>query len=116
MFDLTCRIVAAAAIVMATGCAEPVQYQPAEPLDDRTMAMWTESCALCHVSGEAGAPRTGVLEEWQPRLEQGQDQLIRHTIEGFNMMPPLGYCMGCETADFARMIEFMAGVRLETGA
>ncbi len=113
MFDHTPGIVAALLLLM-TGCTEPVQYQPAEPLDARTMAMWAESCALCHVAGEAGAPRTGILEEWQPRLEQGPDQLLKHTLEGYNMMPPLGYCMGCEAADFNRMIEFMAGVRLET--
>ena len=100
MFDVMRRATALIVMTLATGCAEPAVYQPAEPLDARTMAMWTESCALCHVAGEAGAPRTGIFEEWQPRLEQGGAVLLQHTIEGFNMMPPLGYCMGCETSDF----------------
>jgi len=26
-------------------------------------------------------------------------------------MPPLGYCMSCEAADFRVMIDFMAGVK-----
>ena len=102
-------------VALTAACAEPA-YEPAEPLDARTMAMWSESCALCHVAGEAGAPRTGIFEDWQPRLEQGGVTLLRHTVEGFNMMPPLGYCMACETEDFALMIEFMAGVKLETGS
>ena len=103
-------------VALSAACTEPAVYEPAEPLDARTMALWSDSCALCHVAGEAGAPRTGIFEDWQPRLEQGGPVLLRHTIEGFNMMPPLGYCMGCEAADFDRMIEFMAGVKLETGS
>ena len=102
-------------IALTAACAEPA-YEPAEPLDARTMALWSESCALCHVAGEAGAPRTGIFEDWQPRLEQGGSALLRHTVEGFNMMPPLGYCMACEARDFELMIEFMAGVKLEAGS
>jgi len=26
-------------------------------------------------------------------------------------MPPLGYCMSCEAADFRVMIDYMAGVK-----
>ena len=48
-------------------------------------------------------------EEWQPRLAQGKDVLISHTIEGFNDMPSLGYCMSCEREDFEAMIDFMSG-------
>jgi cytochrome c5 len=50
------------------------------------MQMWSRSCALCHVDGNAGAP---------------------HTVEGLNSMPPLGYCMACERDDFLAMIDFM---------
>ena len=98
------------------GCAEPIVYEKADPLDARRMAMWSDSCALCHVSGEAGAPRMGHYEEWEPRLHQGSGVLLEHTVAGFNMMPPLGYCMGCEVRDFERMIEFMAGVKLDAVA
>ena len=74
---------------------------------DRTMQMWSRSCALCHVDGNAGAPRMGHAEEWLTRLEQGQEVLLAHTIEGINNMPPLGYCMACEREDFITMINFM---------
>ena len=73
------------------------------------MGMWSRSCALCHVTGEAGAPRTGNADEWRPRLNQGEDAVLSHTIEGFNDMPPLGYCMACEREDFRAMIKLMAG-------
>ena len=74
---------------------------------------WSRSCAQCHVAGQAGAPRVGNKEEWAPRLEKGQATLLEHTIQGFNMMPALGYCMSCETSDFIAMIEFMSSTRKE---
>ena len=73
----------------------------------RVMQMWSRSCALCHVDGNAGAPRMGNADEWSPRLAQGQETLLKHTVEGLNSMPPLGYCMACEREDFISMIEFM---------
>jgi cytochrome c5 len=35
--------------------------------------------------------------------------LLDHTVNGFNKMPPLGYCMACEAEDFRALIDFMAG-------
>jgi len=78
-------------------------------LDAAVMQKWSRSCALCHVTGNAGAPRVGNVEEWQARLTQDTGVLLTHTIEGFNDMPPLGYCMSCEREDFIAMIDFMAG-------
>ena len=72
-----------------------------------TADLWARSCALCHVDGSAGAPRIGNQEEWAPRLAKGRDVLLAHTLEGFNQMPPLGYCMACERKDFVALIEMM---------
>ena len=80
----------------------------AADLPPEVMARWSRSCALCHVTGEGGAPRIGNAEEWGPRLATGRDLLLQHTIEGFNNMPPLGYCMSCEQTDFVALIDFMA--------
>jgi cytochrome c5 len=74
------------------------------------MQRWSASCALCHASGVAGAPRVDDTAAWQPRLAKGRAALLRHTVEGYNRMPPLGYCMSCEADDFVSMIEFMAGL------
>ena len=81
---------------------------PARPVTNEVMQKWSRSCALCHVSGVGGAPRIGVAEDWLSRLAQGKQTLMTHTIEGFNNMPPLGYCMSCERDDFAALIDFMA--------
>jgi len=78
-------------------------------LSEAQMQQWLRSCALCHVTGVGGAPLVGNVEQWQERVEQGRELLLAHTIEGFNAMPPLGYCMSCEREDFSAMIDFMAG-------
>ena len=77
-------------------------------LSDNQLRLWVNSCALCHVTGVGGAPRVGSIDEWQPRLDQGKGELLRHTLEGFNNMPPLGYCMACEEEDFSKLINFMS--------
>jgi cytochrome c5 len=73
------------------------------------MNKWARSCALCHVTGEGGAPRSGFAEDWNPRLVNGKAMLLTHTIEGYNNMPPLGYCMACEEEDFIALIDYMVG-------
>jgi cytochrome c5 len=34
--------------------------------------------------------------------------MVRNAIEGFNNMPPLGYCMDCEESDFLELTRYMA--------
>jgi len=107
--------------VLLTGCTEPTATDadgpenasapetaiaPPSPLQ---MARWTRNCALCHVRGEGGAPVLGDREAWAERSAKGEDVLLAHTLEGFNNMPPLGYCMDCEEADFRVLIRFMEG-------
>ena len=75
------------------------------------MAKWARSCALCHITGEANAPVVGDTEEWRQRLQKGEAALLNNVVNGINSMPPLGYCMSCEAADFRVMIDFMAGVK-----
>ena len=94
----------------AEQATEPAQAENAVATESTAaMAQWARSCALCHVNGEGGAPEVGDKEAWQPRLAQGEDMLLKHTIEGFNNMPPLGYCMDCEEDSFREIIRFMGG-------
>lgn len=82
---------------------------------DRLMRMWARSCALCHVDGNGGAPVAGNQGDWAPRLAQGTEILVARTIEGYNKMPPLGYCMACSKNDLLELIDFMVkGVALES--
>jgi cytochrome c5 len=89
-------------------------YQPpafsAQVADENVLAKWSRSCALCHITGEAGAPVVGDTAEWQRRLQQGEETVLNNVLNGFNSMPPLGYCMACEVSDFRAMIAYMAGL------
>lgn len=90
------------------GAPQAVAGSAAEMADADAMAKWARSCALCHVNGEGGAPRLGDQADWSTRLARGEATLLTHTIEGYNNMPPLGYCMDCDRGDFLELIRFMA--------
>jgi len=93
----------------AAASAAPVELFADATITDAVMGKWSRSCALCHVNGAGGAPRLGNAEEWRPRLAQGEETLLKHAIEGFNRMPPLGYCMACERDDLRALIKLMSG-------
>jgi len=99
------------------GCEKPAQPELKNtsqlPFSDAVITKdvqgkWARSCVLCHVNGEGGAPRLGHPEEWQPRLAQGEAVLLRHAVEGYNNMPPLGYCQACEREDLRALIKLMS--------
>ncbi len=48
------------------------------------------TCGVCHDNGVAGAPKHGDKAAWKPRLEQGFDVLVKHSIDGIRAMPPRG--------------------------
>ena len=101
-------------LMLLLGCEETTAPLPNDtaaptpiPTAQTTLELWQRSCALCHVDGNAGAPRIGNQTEWGSRLAKGPDVLLQNTLEGINQMPPLGYCMACERADFKALIDFM---------
>ncbi len=75
--------------------------------------LYNRSCRSCHHGGAGGAPRTGRAQDWEPRLFQGLDVLLDHTISGYKGMPPMGMCMDCDEDQFVGLIEYMAGQALE---
>jgi cytochrome c5 len=69
---------------------------------------YKKSCAVCHAAGAAGAPKTGVPEEWKPRLEKGMDALVTSVEKGLNAMPPKGMCFDCSSEDYEALIVLMS--------
>ena len=53
-------------------------------------ALYTQSCAVCHAAGVAGAPKLGDQASWAPRIAQGMDTLVANAIKGKGAMPPKG--------------------------
>jgi cytochrome c5 len=70
---------------------------------------YAAACASCHDSGEGGAPRIGVREDWADRSNMWQAVLARHAKSGYLSMPEKGgaYELSDESVDAA--VEFMMG-------
>lgn len=49
-----------------------------------------QACSACHAAGVLGAPKIGAKGDWEPRMAQGFDTLLKHSIEGIRAMPPKG--------------------------
>jgi cytochrome c5 len=69
---------AAAPTVETTPEADPVATVMTGP------QVYNAACNACHSNGVGGAPITGDVAEWAPRIAQGMDVLNDHAINGFD--------------------------------
>ncbi|WP_438868123.1 c-type cytochrome [Pseudomonas sp. L1(2025)] len=114
------RVVLSLAVLgLLTACDNPPKPAPerasattAMPTDPALAQVYDTSCKLCHANPAAGAPLAGDKAAWSPRVAQGADTLLDHSINGYNGMPPMGLCMQCSEEQFLALISFMAGVQL----
>ncbi|RLA48276.1 MAG: cytochrome c5 family protein [Gammaproteobacteria bacterium] len=72
------------------------------------MEKYNKSCAVCHASGAANAPKTGDAAAWEPRMAKGMEVLLVSVNTGLNAMPPKGMCFDCTDDDYKAIIEYMA--------
>jgi cytochrome c5 len=70
-------------------------------------AVYNLACGACHTPGIAGAPKTGDVAAWKPRLAQGFDTLVKHAVEGFKTMPAKGGNASLDPVEVARAVAFM---------
>ena len=52
--------------------------------------VYRETCAACHDTGAAGAPRIGDKKAWAPRIREGKRMMVKMAIRGIRGMPPRG--------------------------
>lgn len=90
------------AFVVAGLCAAASTAQAASIQDK-----YNKSCAACHASGAAGAPKKGDKAAWAPRLKKGEAALVNSVKNGFKAMPAKGLCMDCTDADYKALIKLM---------
>jgi len=61
---------------------------------DQGKLVYEGTCAMCHKSGIAGAPKLGDKADWKDRIAKGDDMLVKNSIDGFKgstgYMPPKG--------------------------
>ena len=91
------KVFAAALMLVAAGAI-------ADPVTDK----YNKTCAVCHASGAANAPKTGDAAAWEPRLAKGMDAMVQSVANGLNAMPPKGMCFDCSDEDYKALIEYMA--------
>ncbi len=77
------------------------------------MKIYEQTCHNCHSMPASGAPQAGDKNAWAPRVAQGRDTLIDHSINGYKSMPPMGTCTACTEDDFVALIEYMSGAKLK---
>lgn len=64
-------------------------------------------CAACHNTGWNGAPITGIKADWEPRMADGIDGLLKNAKQGLNTMPPMGSCADCTDEELKAAIDVM---------
>lgn len=75
--------------------------------DQAIVDRYNKTCVVCHASGAANAPKTGVPADWEKRMAKGMDALVKSVENGMNAMPPKGMCFDCSAEDFKALIEYM---------
>jgi cytochrome c5 len=72
--------------------------------------VYKATCAACHDSGAAGAPKTGDAGGWSARLSKGYDNLVANAIKGINAMPAKGGNPDLDDIEVARAVVHMANL------
>lgn len=69
--------------------------------------VYTQTCATCHESGVAGAPKRGDPAAWAPLISEGQTMLTSHAWVGVRGMPAKGGNPELTLVEFARAVSYI---------
>jgi len=94
------------AAVLLLGMVGSASAQP----DQRQIQLFANNCLQCHAAPHIGAPQLGNQEDWQDIIEQGEETILKHVVEGIRGMPPLGYCSACDEQDLRQLIYLITGM------
>lgn len=88
--------------------AAPAAAASAGAVDGK--AIYEKTCAACHLTGAANAPKTGDKAAWAPRLKQGMDRLHEAAIKGKGAMPPKGGNASLSDAEVKAAVDYLASI------
>jgi cytochrome c5 len=75
-------------------------------------AVYEKTCAACHATGVANAPKFGDKAAWGPRVATGKDALVASVTKGKGAMPPKGGAADLSDDDLKAAVEYlMAAVK-----
>lgn len=69
--------------------------------------VYKNGCAGCHASGVLDSPKLGSRDNWKKREAKGFKVLLKHSIDGFNNMPPKGGNLDLKNEEIKRAIAYM---------
>ncbi len=78
-----------------------------ESKTDIGKSVYENTCAGCHDSGIAGAPKMGEKAEWAHVRKQSLKDIFDHAINGFNAMPPKGGDVTLKDEDVKSAVKYM---------
>lgn len=70
--------------------------------------IYKQTCAACHASGLAKAPKFGDVKAWKPLIAEGQHVLTAHAWVGVRAMPAKGGRDDLSLEDFTKSVAYMA--------
>lgn len=74
--------------------------------------IYNTTCATCHATGVANAPKTNDSVAWKARAKN-IDALLASSKKGLNAMPPMGLCADCTDAELKDTIKYMMSEKKE---
>ena len=101
---------AKAAAPAAVGAPTAVAAAPAAAAAADGKAIYEKSCAACHMTGAANAPKAGDKAAWEPRLKEGKDHLYEHAIKGKGAMPPKGGNASLSDAEVKAAVDYLVSL------
>lgn len=100
---MKCTIFFRAALAVLSGLA--LNAVAADAPDGK--AIYDRSCAACHATGAAGAPKVGDVAAWEPRIKTGAAALFTSATKGKGIMPPRGGNPALTDAEIKAVISYM---------
>jgi cytochrome c5 len=96
-------------ILSQKGTLHRLHRPPFVAVDDGNKGKWIYEvvCAACHATGSYGAPNLSVLSDWKGIENQSLELTYKHSIEGFNQMPPRGLCSTCTDRHVQQTVDYM---------
>lgn len=79
--------------------------QPALAADGK--AVYDKTCAACHATGVANAPKFGDKAAWAPRVATGKDALVASVVKGKGAMPPKAGAANLSDDDIKAAVDYM---------
>ncbi len=79
----------------------------AAPAGDKGKKTYETSCAACHATGAANAPKFGDKAAWGPRIATGTPALYNSALKGKGAMPAKGGNAGLPDDDVKAAVDYM---------